>query len=62
MERAICLDPLLERETVERLTTLSKSEIYRRIAAGSFPRQVPIGRRRVAWRQSEIAAWIAARG
>ena len=39
-------------------TTLSRSEIYRRIKAGAFPEQVKLGLRRVAWRQSEIDSWI----
>lgn len=39
-------------------TTLSKSSIYERIAAGTFPKQVSLGGRSVAWLQSEIEAWI----
>jgi len=40
---------------------LSKTEIYRRIAAGTFPKQVPLGEHRVAFLESEIEAWIAER-
>jgi prophage regulatory protein len=40
---------------------LSKTEIYRRIAAGTFPKQVPLGEHRIAFLESEIEAWIAAR-
>ena len=40
-----------------RETTLHRATIYRRIAAGDFPRPVRLGRRRVAWRESDIERW-----
>jgi prophage regulatory protein len=43
-------------------TTLSRSEIYRRISLGVFPTPVPLGGgRRVAWLESDVATWIADR-
>ena len=42
---------------VKALTTLSTSEIYRRIAAGRFPAQIMLGPKSVAWLESEILAW-----
>ncbi len=45
---------------VKARTTLSRTEIYRRIREGTFPRQIKIGRRRVAWREQDIDIWIAA--
>jgi prophage regulatory protein len=53
--------------TLERLqqvrtrTGLSRSEIYRRIAAGDFPRPIKLGERASAWAEHEVTAWIAAR-
>jgi prophage regulatory protein len=47
------------REVASR-TCLSKTEIYRRIAAGTFPTNVKIGARAVAWRETEVDAWIHA--
>ena len=38
-------------------TSLSTSEIYRRIAAGTFPAQVTLGPKSVAWIESEILHW-----
>ena len=38
-------------------TSLSTSEIYRRIAAGTFPAQVTLGPKSVAWIESEVLAW-----
>jgi prophage regulatory protein len=45
---------------VTALTTLSKSTIYRLIKTGSFPRPVRLSRMRVAWRQTDIEAFMAA--
>ncbi|MBF7731123.1 helix-turn-helix transcriptional regulator [Pseudomonas sp. N040] len=42
---------------VKSLTTLSTSEIYRRIAAGTFPKQVSLGPKSVVWIESEVLAW-----
>lgn len=46
---------------VKTLTTLSTSEVYRRIAAGTFPAQVALGPKSVVWQLSEIQAWCDAR-
>jgi len=46
---------------VLKLTTLSTSEIYRRIAAGTFPVQVTLGPKSVVWIESEVLAWCDAR-
>lgn len=51
------LDRFLRRKDVETATGLAKSTIYLRISEGSFPRPVPVGKRAVAWRESEVAAW-----
>ena len=42
---------------VKDYTSLSTSEIYRRIAAGTFPAQVTLGPKSVAWIESEILQW-----
>lgn len=42
---------------VKDYTSLSTSEIYRRIAAGTFPSQVTLGPKSVAWIESEILQW-----
>jgi prophage regulatory protein len=51
---------LLRLRTVVQRVGLSKSEIYRRIGEGRFPRQHRyLGSRLVFWRGSEVAIWIA---
>lgn len=42
---------------VKALTTLSTSELYRRISAGTFPRQIMLGPKSVVWLEAEVAAW-----
>lgn len=51
---------LIRRPEVERMTSLSTSELYRRIAAGTFPKQITLGTKSVAWVESEVIAWIEA--
>ena len=46
---------------VKTLTTLSTSELYRRIAAGTFPRQVMLGPKSAVWIEPEVMAWCAER-
>lgn len=45
------------RNTVEKITGLSRSLIYEMINRGEFPRPIRIGKRAVAWRESDIAEW-----
>jgi len=47
----------IKRQDVESITGLSCSEIYRRIAAGAFPKQVTLGPKCVVWIEAEIHAW-----
>jgi prophage regulatory protein len=50
-------DRLLDKRAVEERTSLDITTIYRRIKVGAFPQPVRLGRRRVAWRESDIAQW-----
>lgn len=52
---------LMRRPEVERATGLSRSSIYQWMHDGRFPRPVRLGERLVAWRASDIAAWLAER-
>lgn len=46
---------------VEARCGLSRSSIYKSISEGTFPAPISIGSRAVAWRESDIEAWLAAR-
>ena len=39
------------------ITTLSATEVYRRVRDGTFPKQVDLGPKSVAWVESEIYDW-----
>jgi prophage regulatory protein len=52
-ERIIRLKTVLDR------TGLSRSTLYRKIAEGSFPRQVPISIHGSGWHESAVEHWIA---
>ena len=54
---------LLRLPEVKRRAGLSRSEIYRRIAADppTFPAPVKLGERASAWNSAEIDRWIADR-
>lgn len=54
-------DKLLRRQEVESRTGLSRSTIYEWMNRGEFPRPIALGSRLVAWRESDVAAWIEAR-
>ena len=47
-------------EVIDRVC-LSKTHIYRKINAGQFPRPVPLGPQKIAFVESEIEDWMAAR-
>ena len=49
---------LLRISEVQEVTSLSRSTVLRRVAAGEFPRPVKLGPRAVAWRLSAVAEWI----
>ncbi len=50
---------LLRLHSVVSRVPLSKSEMYRRIKAGTFPAPIKIGVRAVAWREADIDQYIS---
>jgi prophage regulatory protein len=54
-ERLLPVNVVLDR------VCLSKTQMYRLINLGEFPRPVPIGRQRVGFLESEVNAWIESR-
>lgn len=51
------LQRILRRPEVEAVTGLSTTTIYERMALGTFPRPIPLGRKSVGWLESELIAW-----
>ena len=52
-------DRLLRAPAVLAITGMSRTTLHRRVIAGEFPPAVKLGPRAVAWRASDIDAWIA---
>jgi prophage regulatory protein len=52
-------DRFLDVKAVRELTSLSRTEVYRRMKIGRFPRNIKLSRFRVAWLESEVRAWMA---
>lgn len=54
-------EKLLRRPEVEARTGLSRSTIYQWMKDGKFPQPVALGTRLVAWRASDVNAWLESR-
>jgi prophage regulatory protein len=52
---------LLNRQSVQSRTTLSRSSLYAMIAKGEFPAPIKISGRRVAWPERMVNDWIQSR-
>lgn len=48
-------------EEVLSITSLSRTELYRRIKAGTFPPQVKLAPGHVVWVLPEVDTWVAER-
>ncbi len=51
------MQKFLRRPEVEQVTGLPRSSIYERIAAGRFPKPIPLDGRAVGWLEPEIIEW-----
>lgn len=52
-------DNIVRLPEVRRRTGLHRATIYRKIAAGTFPRQRQLSENCVGWYESDINAWVA---
>ena len=51
-------DRILRIKTVLKRTGLTRSTLYRKIGAGTFPKQVRISARCAGWHESRVNAWL----
>ena len=58
MSKAVFTPRLIRLKELIKMVGLSKTSIYRRIAEGTFPQQIPLGCRVVVWNEQEINEWI----
>jgi len=52
---------LMRKPIVLDITGLTNSTLYYFINEGTFPKPVKLGKRTVAWKESEITAWVNSR-
>lgn len=52
---------LMSRKEVAQMIGVGLVSLWRWESAGNFPARIKIGGRRVAWRESDILAWIESR-
>ena len=52
---------LIKIGAVQSAVSLSKTELYRRIDAGTFPKPVRLGPQRIAFLEKDVENWILAR-
>jgi prophage regulatory protein len=52
-------DRIIRLKTVLHRTGLSRSTLYRKIADGTFPRQVSISIHGAGWHESAVNRWVA---
>ncbi len=55
------VDRLIRTAEVQKLAAIGRNTIYTWMGQGKFPLPVSLGGSRVAWRLSDVSAWIASR-
>lgn len=58
MHTPVTFKSLLRFRQVKEIVPLSRSEIYRRMASGQFPKPIKLGQRVVAWDSDKIQAYV----
>ena len=61
--RATALPPwsLLRAKELREIVSLSRTQVWRLVGAGEFPKPVRLSKNAVAWRRDEIEAWVRQR-
>lgn len=52
---------LLSAKMVSERTSLSRTTLWRLCKAGQFPASIRLSPQRVAWRESDVSAWLEAK-
>ena len=58
---ALGYDPMLRPPEVMARTGLSRTTIWRRVRAGTFPPPIELGQNSIGWPESLIRSWLANR-
>lgn len=60
-EAAPRVQRIIRRGELRSITGYSVARVYELIAAGAFPKPIPLGERAVGWLEDDIARWQAER-
>ena len=52
-------DCIIRLPEVKRRTGLTRATLYRKIASGTFPKQIPLSVNCVGWYESDVNAWVS---
>ena len=55
------MNKIIRMKHVKDITSLSSTTIYRKIAAGSFPKQFRLTDKTCAWLEQEVLDWVDAK-
>ncbi len=53
------VENILRIQQVQARTGLSRSGIYQKISEGTFPSQIPLGKRAIGFSESSISLWVS---
>ena len=52
---------MIDWKTVSQITSLHRATLYAMARSGEFPAPIKLAKRRVAWREADVLAWLEAR-
>ena len=52
---------MIDWKSVSQLTSLHRATLYDMAKRGEFPAPIKLAKRRVAWREADVLAWLEAR-
>jgi prophage regulatory protein len=58
---SIAANRVVSMKTVVEMTSASRATIYNWVNDGVFPAPVQLGRRRIGWREADVASWLESR-
>src|SRR5262245_41794128 len=57
----VTAERLISMAAVSQLASVTRGTIYSWVTAGDFPAPLQIGKRRIAFREADVMAWLASR-
>lgn len=61
LQKSLGSKPIMHIGDVEKATSKPRTTIYRESREGTFPKPIQLGKRRLAWLESDIRDWVLVR-